>query len=69
MIWSGDPEVGSIQVWLNGRKIVPLTHLATASVEGGGRNLRLRQGIYRTSPFNGTTVVYADGMKLYSLTE
>ena len=40
--------------------------MATASGEGGGRNLRLRQGIYRTSGFNGTTVVYADGMHVYT---
>jgi hypothetical protein len=56
--WSSDPAAGYVELWLNGRRVVERTTLATAPPDV---DHYLRQGIYR---FRCTcrTIVFADGM-------
>jgi Polysaccharide lyase len=58
--WSADPNEGFVELWMNGGRKIPLTHVATAPP---GVGHYLRQGIYR---FRCTckTVVYGDAMRV-----
>jgi hypothetical protein len=55
--WSADPRVGFVEVWLNGRRVLPRTRAATL-YEGDG--IYLKQG-YDGGGADGTTTVYNDG--------
>lgn len=57
--WSSNPSVGFVEVWVNGRNVVPKTFTPTLYA---GQSVYLKQGYYR-SAFSGTTVVYHDGMR------
>jgi hypothetical protein len=56
--WSADPEEGFVELWMNGRRKVRRTYVATAPP---GVNHYVRQGIYRF-PCRCRTVVYGDAM-------
>ncbi len=56
--WSTEPAVGFAQVWINGRNVLPLTHMRTLD-NGGG--VYMQQDIYRPS-LAGTNVIYFDDL-------
>lgn len=57
--WSADPDVGFVEVWLNGLPVVPKTHTATLY---SGMGVYLKQGFYR-GRYPRPTVVYHDGTR------
>jgi hypothetical protein len=61
--WSADPSTGFVELWMNGRRRIGLTHLATAPPDVAHY---LRQGIYRFR-CACRTVVYGDGMTVESV--
>jgi hypothetical protein len=56
--WSASPAEGFVELWMNGRRKIPLTHTATAPP---GVNHYVRQGVYRFR-CACRTIVYGDGM-------
>lgn len=58
--WSTDPAVGYFEVWMDGRRVVPLTYGATLNSTNGDY---WKQGFYR-GDFNATNVVYHDGARV-----
>jgi hypothetical protein len=56
--WSADPNEGFVELWMNGGRKIPLTHVATAP---HGVDHYVRQGLYRFQ-CNCRTLVYGDGM-------
>jgi hypothetical protein len=56
--WSADPSDGFVELWMNGGKKIPFTHVATAPP---GVSHYVRQGIYRDQ-CRCRTVVYGDAM-------
>jgi hypothetical protein len=54
-----DPRVGFVQVWLNGKEVVPKTHAATMYAD---QAIYLIEGFYRAES-SVTSVVYQDGMR------
>jgi hypothetical protein len=56
--WSADPNEGFVELWMNGGRKIPLTHVATAPP---GVNHYVRQGLYR-HPCECRTVVFGDAM-------
>ncbi|MEP6811365.1 MAG: heparin lyase I family protein [Actinomycetota bacterium] len=54
--WSSDPRVGFVEVWINGRQVLPLVHAATLY---DGDRVYLKQG-YDGSGASGTTTIYND---------
>jgi len=57
--WSSAYAAGLVEVWENGRKVVPLTHLRTLYP---GQGVYLKQGYYRVGQ-DSTAVLYHDGMR------
>ncbi len=57
--WSSNPNVGFVEVWVNGSRVVPLTYTATLY---NGQTVYLKQGYYRAAQPN-TAVIYEDGMR------
>lgn len=55
--WSPDPKVGFVEVWVNGKHVLPLTHAATLY---SGDTVYLKQG-YDGGGAPGQTTVYNDG--------
>ena len=53
VLWSSDPMVGFVEVWLNGRRVVPVTALATLYT---GQGVYLKQGFYRPSSTLTSTI-------------
>ena len=65
VVYDGDPTVGRVNVFMDGVEVIPLTYMATMSTGPTGstpRAFRMRQGIYRTDPFDGTSTVYVGAM-------
>lgn len=60
--WSSDPRVGLVAVWLNGRRVVRRTPLATLYP---GTPVYVKQGFYRAES-GLSTVVFHDGMRRFS---
>ena len=58
--WSPDPKVGFVEVWINGKRVLPLTHAATLYA---GDAVYLKQG-YDGGGAPGQTTVYNDGTTL-----
>jgi hypothetical protein len=56
--WSSDPNVGFVEVWLNGRKRIRRTHLATLYA---GQFVYVKQG-YARNYSSRTHVVFHDGL-------
>ena len=56
MKWHADPDVGFVELWMNGGRKIQRTHMATAPP---GVDHYVRQGIYRAS-CTCRTVVYGD---------
>jgi hypothetical protein len=56
--WSARPDVGEIEMWINGRRAIRPCHAATLYT---GQGVYLKQGLYRGNA-KGKAVVYNDGM-------
>jgi hypothetical protein len=56
--WAAD-STGFVEVWVNGKLVVPLTNIPTIYQ---GEGVYLKQGFYR-APANVTSVVYQDAMR------
>ena len=56
--WAPD-GTGFVEIWVNGDRVVPLTHRPTTYV---GQSVYLKQGLYRGES-SLTSVVYHDGMR------
>ncbi|SRR6266852_875193 len=54
--WSNDPSVGFVEMWRNGVRVVPLTHVRTLDTSGG---VYMEQDLYRPT-YSGTNVIYFD---------
>src|SRR5579885_745302 len=61
--WSEDPTVGFAQVWRDGQKVVPLTHMQT--LDPGSTGVYMEEAMYRPSPTN-QAVVYIDGTRRHT---
>jgi hypothetical protein len=59
--WSGSASVGFVKLTLNGRVVIPLTHIATLYK---GQGVSVRQGFYRGRS-SLTTTIYHDGLRRY----
>jgi hypothetical protein len=57
--WSSDPNVGFVEVWINGQKVLPLVKIATLYP---GVGVYLKQGYYRAAQTT-TAIIYHDGMR------
>lgn len=57
--WSPDASVGFVELWVNGKKVVPKSNLATLYEEQG---VYLKEGFYRR-PYNRTSTVYHDALR------
>lgn len=57
--WGDSPSTGSVEVWVNGQHVVPLTPAATLYT---GDGVYLKQGFYRDASTN-TAVVYHDALR------
>ena len=55
--YSADPAVGFVEIFMNGKRVVPKTHTATLY---SGQGVYLKQG-YDAGSATGTTTVYNDG--------
>ena len=62
--WSPDPSVGFIELWYDGRLVLPRTHVPTLDRDEDGHVLEayLKQGLYRSYDFKRAGVLYHDGM-------
>ena len=54
--WSKNPTVGFVELYYNGKLVLPKTMLAT------GANVYLKQGLYRNENISANGVVFHDGM-------
>jgi len=57
--WSQNPSLGYVELWMDGVKVVPLTHVQTMD-NGGGVYLEMQ--LYHRD-WNRTLIVYHDGMR------
>jgi polysaccharide lyase-like protein/Big-like domain-containing protein len=60
--WSDDPSIGFVEFFLDGKKLLPLTHAATLYT---GQGVYLKQG-FDTGGANGPTTIYNDGTVIAS---
>jgi hypothetical protein len=62
--WSARPEKGFVELWHNGRRVVPRTPTATLyrGDDGSPISNYLKVGLYRSSAIRSTQVLYHDGM-------
>lgn len=56
--WSADPRVGFLELWYDGARVFPLTHLPTLFPGQGGY---LKAGLYRHPAIRETQTVFHDG--------
>ena len=63
--WSTDESVGFVEVWVDGKPVVPKTMIATLYP---GMSVYLKQGFYRAKA-KVDTVIYHDGMRVGSTRE
>ena len=59
--WSSKASVGFVQLWMNGRQRIPLTHVPTLYA---GMGVYVKQGFYRGQS-RLTTTIYHDGLRRY----
>jgi Polysaccharide lyase len=57
--WSENPNVGFVEMWRNGKKVVPFTHMRTLDTSGG---VYMEQALYHPGS-GGTHVLYQDGTR------
>lgn len=57
--WSASPSVGFVELWVNRRRLVPRTHLATLYV---GQGAYVKQGFY-SGPRRINSLIYHDGLR------
>jgi len=64
--WSPDPRVGFVELWHNGRRVLPRRYRPTMYRERDGQVLPnyLKQGLYRSSGIVPPQIVYHDGMRI-----
>jgi len=62
--WAARPKRGFVELWHNGRRVVPRTRTATLYRDDDGRPISnyLKVGLYRSSAIRRTQVLYHDGM-------
>ena len=62
VLWSPDPEKGLVELWHNGRRVVPRTHAATMyrGPTGDPVTSYLKVGLYRHSAIRPPQVLYHD---------
>lgn len=61
--WSVKWDVGFIEMWVNGALVVPKTYTANLDTDGV---VYLKQGMYRDRQTTTDTVVFHDGMRIYT---
>ena len=61
VIWSGNDEVGLVQLWVDGRRVTPKIRTRTLRP---GEGVYLKQGYYRRSGEPRTGIVYHDGFRM-----
>jgi hypothetical protein len=59
--WSSSRSIGFVQLWVNGRLVIPKTHVPTLYK---GMGVYVRQGFYRGRS-SLTTTIYHDGLRRY----
>jgi polysaccharide lyase-like protein len=57
--WSASSSAGFVELWLNRRRVVPLTHLATLYV---GQGAYVKQGFY-SGPRRINSLIFHDGLR------
>lgn len=62
--WSPDPDIGYIQVWRNGRRVIRKLRTATMYEDSSGDNVLLKQGLYRRAS-NVTSVLFLDSARRF----
>jgi hypothetical protein len=64
--WSADAHTGFVELWHNGRRVVPRTPTATLyrDEDGGAIPNYLKIGLYRSSAIQDTQVVYHDALRV-----
>jgi len=62
VVWSPDPETGLVELWHNGRRVVPATHVATMYLSAERLPIAnyLKIGLYRHSAIRRHQVLYHD---------
>ncbi|WP_433187425.1 heparin lyase I family protein [Actinoallomurus sp. CA-150999] len=61
--FSTDPKVGFAEIWLNGKKVLPLTHMQT--LDEGSKGVYMEQALYRND-MKGTNVLYHAGTRRHT---
>lgn len=61
VIWSSNPDLGFIELWYDGKKVIDGTAVQTLFP---GMVNYLKQGLYRDSSISAVGVVYHDGMTM-----
>jgi polysaccharide lyase-like protein len=59
--WSSKASVGFVQLWLNGKQVIPKRYVATLYA---GMGVYIKQGFYRAHS-SLTTTLYHDGLRRY----
>jgi hypothetical protein len=59
--WSSDPRQGLLELWHNGKRVLPAKHLAT--LLPGQRNY-FKMGLYRSSAIQAPGVLYQGGFRV-----
>ena len=62
--WSTDPSVGFVELYYDGKPVLP--RQATATLYSGGGGAYLKQGLYRDATISQTQTVYHRGMVIGS---
>ena len=61
--FSDNPNIGFVELWVDGQPVVPKTMHATLDP---GDYVYLKQGLYRDKSINWDQSVYHDGMRIYA---
>jgi hypothetical protein len=64
-LWSREPKVGFIEVYLDSRRILPKLHLQNVYEDANGKPIPhyIKQGLYKSNEIP-STYVYHDGMAI-----
>jgi hypothetical protein len=61
--FSTDPKVGFAEIWLNGKQVLPLTHMQT--LDDNSKGVYMEQALYRAD-MKGTNVLYHAGTRRHT---
>jgi hypothetical protein len=61
--WSASASIGFIELWIDGKKVIPYTKLATLY---SGYGVNPKQGYYRRGGATWSAAIYHDGMTRYN---